>query len=213
MTTPFVHHIPGELDQARAQALAERHAGNPFISSANWGAVQYALDIIGKEFGQNPTAADLIVQRHVLCDVSSLVAILNEADYEHGADRLGSLMDRAEHLAEGIGHYEAAARSAGWAEGTQIHRMDQDHEILVADSWKDACEQDELKVPETDIHQFWSVTPWLATKLLTKGEKVDRRFAGLNVWARTEANAFLTEDKVIIAIAEAGSPPEAPTKG
>lgn len=213
MTTPFIHRIPGELDPDLAQKLAERHAGNPFIRSAGWGAVQFALDVIGKEFGLKPSAADLIVEQHVLCNVTVLVNTLSGSDYEHGADSLGTLMDRAEHLAEGIGHHEAAARAAGWEEGSQIHRMSEDDEILVADSWADACEQDELTFTETEIHQFWAVTPWLANKLIAKGEKVDRRFAGMNVWARTETNALINEDKVIISIAEAGAPPEAASKG
>lgn len=213
MTAPFIHRIPGELDPALAQKLAERHAGNPFIRTAGWGAVQFALDVIGKEFGLKPSAADLIVEQHVLCNVTVLVNTLSSSDYEHGADSLGTLMDRAESLAEGIGHHEAAARAAGWVEGTQIHRVDGDEEILVAESWADACEQDELDVTETDIHQFWAVTPWLANKLIAKGEKIDRRFAGMNVWARTEANALINEDKVIISIAEAGAPPDMPPKG
>lgn len=172
------------------------------------------LDVIGKEFGQNPNAADLIVEQHVLCNVSVLVATLSNSDYEHGADSLGTLMDRAENLAEGISHHEAAARAAGWTDGTQIHRINDDEEILVADTWEDACEQDELDVTETPIHQFWSVTTWLANKLVAKGEKVDRRFAGMNVWARKEANALINEDRVITTIAEAvGAPPEAPAKG
>lgn len=212
MTTPFIHRIPGELDQAQAQKLAERHAGNPFIQSAGWGAVQYALDIIGKEFGLKPSNTDLIVEQHILCNVSVLVATLSGSDYEHGADSLGSLMDRAEAIADGIPQYEAAARAAGWSVGSQIHRIE-DEEIIVAESWKDACEQDDLEPDEIEIKQHWAVTPWLANKLISMGETVDRRFAGLSVWARTEANGLINEDKIIVAIAEAGSPPEAPTKG
>ncbi|PZR93502.1 MAG: hypothetical protein DI537_10305 [Stutzerimonas stutzeri] len=213
MTLPFVHRIPSELDQDRAQKLAERHAGNPFIASANWGAVQYALDIIGKEFGENPTKAVLIVEQHVLCNVSRLVALLSEADYEHGADPLGSLMDQAEPLAKGISHYEAAARAAGWSEGTQIHRIDNDDEIIVADSWADACEQDDLEVEVTEIHQFWAVSPWLARALTARGQKVYWGFAGMHVWARTETNPLISSDQTILAVAEAEALPEPPPKG
>lgn len=214
MATPFIHRIPRELDRDQAQRLAEAHAGNPFIRSANWGAVQYALDIIGKEFGLKPSAADLIVEQHVLCNVTVLVNTLAGADYEHGADSLGSLMDQAETLTETIGHYETAARSAGWTEGTQIHRVAGDEEILVADSWEDACEQDELDVTETPVLQHWAVSPWLGKHLEAMGQKIDRRFAGLTVWARTEANAFIVEDRAIQAVAAtAGYPPQQAEKG
>lgn len=212
MSTPLIHRIPGELDPKRAQEFAERYAGNPFIRSAGWGAVQFALDIIGKEFGQQVTVADLIVEQHVHCNVSVLVKTMANNDYEHGADSLGTLMDKAEDLSTGAPNYEVAARAAGWDYGSQIFRVEGD-DILVADSWQDACEQDEIEVEGPEIEEFWAVTRWLALMLESYGEKVDTRFGGLHVWARTTKGLPLSQDEAIQKVARGiSAPPEPPAK-
>ena len=60
-----------------------------------------------------------------------------------------------------------------------------------------AC-RDEM--PELEVFEHWAVSTWLAEKLEAKGEKVDRDFAGLNVWARTTTGQAIALDSVIEAI-------------
>lgn len=153
-----------------------------------------------------PTDIQKLIDRHIRADVTPLIEMLAGADYEHGADDVGSLMDQAEALSEPLVDYESAARAAGWAEGAQIFRVDHDQEILVADDWQDACAEGELEAKETAFGSFWAVSPWLASKLSARGERLDLEFANQLIWARPEARPGLLEDPILAAIAAERDP-------
>lgn len=55
---------------------------------------------------------------------------------------------------------------------------------------------------EWEVFEHWAVSSWLADKLEAQGEKVDRDFAGLNVWARTTTGQGIANDSCILAIAK-----------
>lgn len=153
-----------------------------------------------------------LVEREVHACVSSLVDTLSGADYEHGADKLGELMDQACHLADYVLDYESAAREAG----AKLHHREDDGHWCVLDQFEndlwDAlftteneaarayCEQHDIEPHEIEVYEHWAVSSWLADKLEAKGERVDRDFAGLIVWARTTTGQAISIDSVIEAI-------------
>jgi hypothetical protein len=51
------------------------------------------------------------------------------------------------------------------------------------------------------VFEHWAVSEWLAGKLEEQGERVDRDFAGLCVWARTTSGQSISMDGVIERIA------------
>lgn len=145
-----------------------------------------------------------LVAREVQCCLSSLVATLAGADYAHGADDLGGLMDQAMELASPVLDYEGAAREAGWSKtegGTWVwDGQTGDPEWDTADTAELACQASDIEPHELEVFEHWAVSTWLADKLEAKGERVDRDFAGLIVWARTTTGQAISIDSVIEAI-------------
>lgn len=155
------------------------------------------------------TAQDL-VRREVYYCVSSLVHTLAKA--AHGAIHNGRgtnpyldesvsgvmhLADQAFELASPVLDYEEAAREAGWdlmhfGDETVIRRDD-----VECDTWRDACESDGIEPYDREVFEHWIVSDWLADKLIEKGEKVDKDFAGMIVWARTTTGQAVYMDHVI----------------
>lgn len=82
------------------------------------------------------------------------------------------------------------------------HSTDVDNfPCVYADSWQQACDRDKLEPVEVPVSGHWAVSSWLATQLVSRRQRVDTRFAGLNVWARTSPEADLADDPVLRAIA------------
>lgn len=50
---------------------------------------------------------------------------------------------------------------------------------------------------EREVFEHWIVSDWLADKLEAKGEKVEKDFAGLTIWARTTTGQAIALDAVI----------------
>lgn len=153
-------------------------------------------------------AADQLVRQEVHYCVSSLVSTLasgygkitlaNEkwsaACRDPGEDTLG-LTDQALDLASPVLDYESAAREAGWKLGWEgwaspnsFRKHAHAHEIPL------------LEPHECEVFEHWIVSDWLADKLAEKGEKVDKDFAGLTVWARTTTGQGIASDSAIRAI-------------
>jgi hypothetical protein len=55
---------------------------------------------------------------------------------------------------------------------------------------------------EWEVFEHWAVSSWLAAELEVEGEKVDKDFTGLNVWARTTTGQAISMDSCILAIAK-----------
>ena len=155
-------------------------------------------------------AADL-VQREVGYCVSSLVATLAGNGLNGDLDgALGELCDQAFELAAPIADYEEAARESGWKTADLTPGMvvketpirfertgDPDDQCLTAYNWLEACTLDDIEPYDREVFEHWIVSDWLADKLEAKGEKVDRDFAGLTVWARTTTGQAISGDWVI----------------
>ena len=153
---------------------------------------------------------DNLVRREVYYCVSSLVSTLANGAYAlpskrhgltDGADELGALSEQAMELVRPIDDWEEAAREAGWIEqdGEWLDLGDPTDPIC-ADSAQDACDKDGIEPYEREVFEHWIVSDWLADKLAEKGEKVDKDFAGMTIWARTTTGQGIASDWVIEAI-------------
>lgn len=147
--------------------------------------------------------ADDLVRVEVHYCVSSLVATLASAwDVDHVNSDMDALHEQAQELCYAIEDWEEAAREAGWTENDQeISRPDGDsgdpEAREFADSWQDACDAAGVEPYQREIYEHWIVSEWLADKLAENGEKVDKDFAGLTVWARTTTGQAIAMDSVI----------------
>lgn len=131
---------------------------------------------------------------------------------------LGDMLDQAFELAAPVPDYESAAREAGWQfsgiapEGAGFQQFwnpadpsldfwesTARHEEPLA--WEDLCNEFDIEPYENEVYEHWAVSDWLADKLEAKGEKIDRDFVGLTVWARTTTGQAISMDAVIEEIA------------
>lgn len=79
---------------------------------------------------------------------------------------------------------------------------------VVMNAWHDTrrdaarqwCEHHDIEPYQREVYEHWIVSDWLADKLEARGEKVDRDFAGMTVWARTTTGQAIASDSVIESI-------------
>lgn len=143
------------------------------------------------------TAQDL-VRREVHYCVSSLVSEM--AKY---ADN-GPLGEQAYDLCAPVADYEEAAREAGWSSSPNgevwkhygLGPRFGPQKTWLPD-WVAACDKDGLEPHYREVYEHWIVSDWLADKLSEKGEKVDKDFAGMTIWARTTTGQAIYCDHVI----------------
>lgn len=148
-----------------------------------------------------------LVSQNVLCCVSGLVAELAQG-YGHfdaayysakgGPLRdsgLGGLFETAATLAAPIPDYESAADEAGFTRTGDGMCIDLANDLHA--NAEVACDHHGIEPHHCEVFEHWAVTDWLADKLEAKGEKVDRDFAGLTVWARTTTGQAISIDSVI----------------
>ncbi len=169
-----------------------------------------------------------LVRREVYYCVSSLVNTLAKA--ANGAISSPSgrnpyldnaicetmyLSDQAFELASPIDDWEEAAREAGWnvvfhhGAGFRAIRNDAATDDDVTnyaasreDAAREACEANDIEPYQREVFEHWIVSDWLADRLAEKGEKVDKDFAGMIVWARTTTGQGIAADSVIEQICE-----------
>lgn len=144
-----------------------------------------------------------MVQREVLCCMSSLISTLSNRDkYPHEyadiAGDLGGLIDQASELAASVLDYEEAATQADAIEtrGYWHFRNDpkEDAKCITAEGF---CVAHDIDAYEWEIYEFWAISEWLAAHLISRGERVDTDFAGLNIWARTTTGQAISMDGCI----------------
>lgn len=160
---------------------------------------------------------DQMIASEVLCCMSSLVSTLANGTALTFSDRAAmrssagaELMDLAQQafeLAAPVDDWESAAAEAGCSvephkDGFRYHfEGDDDDDPMVypteAEAWAAACRVDNIDPYESEVYEHWAVTDWFADKLEAAGEKVDRDFAGIAVWARTTTGQSIAMDGVI----------------
>lgn len=152
------------------------------------------------------TTEDL-VRREVHYCVSFLVSTLAQgANIGENLGDLGEMLDQAVDLSYGVDDYEEAAIQEGWTVEADMfvnHRIEttaSDASPLDACGWEDLCREYDIEPYQREVFEHWVVSDWLADRLTEKGEKVDKDFAGLTVWARTTTGQGIASDSVIEAI-------------
>ncbi|MGG3810948.1 hypothetical protein ABEV34_04765 [Methylorubrum rhodesianum] len=151
-------------------------------------------------------AASDLVQREVLCCMSSMVSTLASgfAGDGSGSD-LQNLSEQAAELAAPVLDYEGAAREAGFEERDLDGTPHWCHRDTPADNpyscfyetAADVCDMAPAEPHEHEVFEHWAVSQWLGDMLQAKGERVDDDFAGLVVWARTTTGQAISMDAVI----------------
>ena len=150
--------------------------------------------------------AEILVAREVHYCVSSLVSTLASGfgaiTTPHGArsDDMGDLIEQAFELACPIDDWEEAAIQEGWTwneNAGAFNHNDSDPWLIESGDWRELCEAVDIEPYQREVFEHWIVSDWLADKLAEKGEKVDKDFAGLTVWARTTTGQGIASDSVI----------------
>lgn len=142
-----------------------------------------------------------LVRREVYYCVSSLVSTLAQGYGCWNATQardLTDMIEQAGELCSPILDYEEAAREAGWLpRQTDTGFYNGAENDFDAADWQDLCERHDIEPYDREVFEHWIVSDWLADKLAEKGEKVDKDFAGLTVWARTTTGQAIASDWVI----------------
>lgn len=160
-----------------------------------------------------------MVQQEVLCCMSIVVSTL-ASGYGTGiwdggksakavGDALPNLIGQAFELACPVKDYEEAAIQAGYdfLESKDLGCLDMvlnaGGEIVCHYGSKGesantiAARHFGGEPYDREVYEHWSVTDWFADKLIAHGEKVDKDFAGLCIWARTTTGQAIHADSVI----------------
>lgn len=151
---------------------------------------------------------DRIVSQGVLANVSALVSALASCAHTVAADEIRDLAEQAFELASPVPDYESAAREDGWEGphtdefGATYFRDGTDEMTWACRDWESLCAEFDIEPQENEVFEHWIVTEDLADDLETVGEKVDRDFAGLAVWARTTTGQMIAADACIQAVAK-----------
>lgn len=147
-------------------------------------------------------AARKLVDREVVYCVSALVSELASAYGDTTGRNIGELVEQASELCAPVQDYESAAQEEGWQQADEgapfdFYRNGDDFETAEASDWQDLCYLQNIEPHDCEVYEHWIVSRWLADKLEARGEKVDRDFAGLTVWARTTTGQAILLDGVI----------------
>lgn len=128
------------------------------------------------------------------------------------------LADQAAELAAPILDYEEAAREhifdlprdevVDYLESAGFAVYDDESDATLQEAmWQgirpnasEFCAQHNVEPYDREVYEHWVVSNWLADKLAARGEKVDKDFAGLAVWARTTTGQSIACDSVIADI-------------
>lgn len=153
---------------------------------------------------------EAFVQREVVQCVSSLVSTLANGSgcvvtgYTRLAQNqtdLANICDQALELASPVDDWEEGLLSAGYESFTDQYGaacwVDKSDGATWAGTAQSLCEADDIEPHYREVFEHWSITPWLAERLIAHGEKVDLDFAGMCVWARTTAGQQISADYVI----------------
>lgn len=145
-----------------------------------------------------------LVRREVHYCVSALVHTLAQGYGQpfgaHSTD-LSELCEQAMELAAPTDDWESAAEDADDLEeyrdefGVRCWRNG-DGDTMAGNA-REACEWFDVDPYQREVFEHWIVSEWLADRLAEKGEKVDKDFSGLVIWARTTTGQAISSDGVI----------------
>ena len=157
-----------------------------------------------------------MVQAEVLCCMSSMVSTLAGAygtKVHDIGDSLGELVEQSFNLASPVPDYEEAAIQEGWTGphkdkfgATYFQTGEEGEEGFIswaAANWESLCSDHNIEPYDREVYEHWAVTAWFADKLIEHGEKVDKDFGGVCVWARTTTGQVISMDYVVEQIHKA----------
>jgi hypothetical protein len=156
-------------------------------------------------------SAENIVRTEIHYCVSSLVSTLAQGNGV-GRDMVGAdlseLTEQAAELCYPLPDFEEVAAQAGWSiDGGLFINHNEETTAQASpfddNGWRDLCDEFEIDAYDAygrEVFEHWIVSDWLADRLAEKGEKVDKDFAGMTVWARTTTGQGIASDSVIEAI-------------
>ena len=152
-----------------------------------------------------PRTPDQIVRMEVHYCASYLVSTLaNASQYALPHRDVDALAEQALELCSPIDDWEEAALQAleefEDEFGVKCWRDNVDGATM-AGTAQEACEFFDIEPYQREVFEHWIVSDWLADQLEARGEKVDRDFAGMIVWARATSGQGIASDSVIEAIA------------
>lgn len=163
--------------------------------------------------------AERLVRQEVLCCLSALVSTLangvSHTTPTRSDNELTGLCEQAMELACCVYDYEEAAKHEGYEVAQMAGQLgwyafvgeNLDCDIPAGRTpdavWRSICDEYQIEPYDREVYEHWSISDWLADKLIERGEKVDKDFAGLNVWARTCTGQGIAMDSVIQDIAKA----------
>jgi hypothetical protein len=172
--------------------------------------------MIAEQEAKRQHELDQFVRAHVHLCLSGLVATLAQGygHAHHGGPSNRELLDLCEQafmLAVPVDDYEEAAIQAGYdfekSAGSWCYfkprepMRDDPANAYIFKSREEAaravCEAHELDPYPREVYEHWAITDRLAELLEAEGERVDRDFAGLTVWARTTTGQAISMDGVI----------------
>lgn len=155
--------------------------------------------------------ADDLAKREVHYCVSQLIANTAALYGEKTPTlELGDMAEQAFELCTPIANYDDAAIDEGYRQSTigfwfNGNKYDSEAEALgegdTFETASEVCDEYGIEPYDREIYEHWIVSDWLADKLEAKGEKVDKDFAGLTIWARTTTGQGIANDWVIEQIA------------
>lgn len=146
-----------------------------------------------------------LVQQEVRLCLSSIVSTLAGSyggldSHSDSGGEIVALAEQAFELAAPIPDYEEAARDAGFSPDADGQWSCSAKDATYG-SPEDACHDWNIDPYDREVFEHWAISDWLADKLEAKGEKVERDFANLTVWARTTTGQAIYCDGVIKDIA------------
>ncbi len=150
-----------------------------------------------------------MVQQEVLCCMSHIVSTVagGYGQFETSDQRrnpqvraLSDLTEQAFELCSPIPDYEEAAIQAGWSvkDNAFVHAdLWNNTAADEPNAWEALCQAESIEPYDCEVFEHWAITDWFAGKLEAAGEKVDKDFGNLCIWARTTTGQGIASDGVV----------------
>ena len=148
---------------------------------------------------------DQMIASEVLCCMSPLVARIAHLEDHIDPFDIQPFVAQAIELSAPVTDWEETAIQNGWRlwkgeyykPGVWLPNASKATGSMGGGTAQQVCEYANLDPISAEVYEHWAVTDWFADKLEAAGEKVDRDFAGLCVWARTTTGQQIAADGVI----------------
>lgn len=156
---------------------------------------------------------DQMVQQEILCCMSHIVSVLAQGEgyiasprglqRSEPATAFKELAQQAAELCYPIPDYEEAAIQESWTGpykdefGATYFQCGADAMKWACADWEALCRDHDIEPYDREVFEHWAVTDWFADRLIKQGEKVDKDFGNLCIWARTTTGQGIASDGVV----------------